>query len=186
MFIFLKLQSVFLVFLENLKRIYHIFFKKYGVVLGIMINKQTLLVQIIHVKGPYKGQIQEFRGNQIIIGRHPDSHVFFPNDLTTMSRKHAIIQKEGDRFKLIDTSSNGTFVNKREIKEILLNDGDIITFAEGGPQISILTVEFNEKESSLLTHEPVKPQMPETIMHNAHVQNPSNSLIMHPSNADKI
>jgi len=85
-----------------------------------------------------KGQIQEFEENEITIGRHPECMLRFPKDLTIISRRHARIVREGNRFKLIDTSTNGTFVNGKRVKETYLRSGDVITFAEGGPKVSFL------------------------------------------------
>ncbi len=75
----------------------------------------------------------------ISIGRHPSGHVHFPKDLTSISRKHAEIVREGNRFKLIDHSTNGTFVNGKRLQEAYLKDGDVLAFAEGGPKVSFLT-----------------------------------------------
>ena len=98
-----------------------------------------LVVQLIHIQGPMKGQIQEFTDAVISIGRHPSSHLRFPVDLASISRQHAEIIREGNQFKLVDHSTNGTFVNGKRITEILLKNGDVITFAEeGGPKVSFL------------------------------------------------
>jgi pSer/pThr/pTyr-binding forkhead associated (FHA) protein len=86
-----------------------------------------------------KGEICDFSGESISIGRNPDSSVRFPVELTGMSRKHAEITREGNQFKLIDFSTNGTFVNGKKIKEVLLKDGDVLEFSEGGPKVSFLT-----------------------------------------------
>jgi pSer/pThr/pTyr-binding forkhead associated (FHA) protein len=86
-----------------------------------------------------KGEIQEFTGNSISIGRHPSCDVRFPADLDILSRKHAQIVREGNRFKLIDQSTNGSFLNGKPVKEAFLKDGDILDFADGGPKVSFLT-----------------------------------------------
>jgi pSer/pThr/pTyr-binding forkhead associated (FHA) protein len=52
---------------------------------------------------------------------------------------HARIVREGNRFMLMDQSSNGTFVNGKLVKEAILKDGDVLLFAEGGPKVSFLT-----------------------------------------------
>ncbi len=98
----------------------------------------SIKVELIHIAGPMKGEIQEFTGPEITIGRHPSCHVTFPRDLTIVSRKHARIVREGNRFKIIDQSTNGTFVNGRPVKEGVLRNGDVITFAQGGPKLSFL------------------------------------------------
>jgi len=100
------------------------------------------IVQLIHIEGPFKNQIQEFDEPEISIGRHPSCHVHFPVDNTEISRRHAKILREGNQFKIIDLdSTNGTYLNGKRIKEAILQDGDvlIITRAKGGPKVSFLT-----------------------------------------------
>ena len=99
----------------------------------------AIIVQLIHIEGPMKGRILELSDHEINIGRHPSCQLKFPHDFNIISRKHATITRDGNRFKLTDRSSNGTIVNGRKIKETYLKDGDVITIAEGGPKISFLT-----------------------------------------------
>lgn len=103
-----------------------------------MKSPPVIVVQLIHILGPLKGEIQEFSEPVISIGRHSSCHVQFPTNLTGISRKHAEIVREGNRFKLIDHSSNGTFVNGKKIKEAYLKNGDVVGFSEGGPKVSFL------------------------------------------------
>jgi len=98
-----------------------------------------IIVQLIHIEGPLKGQIVELSDPVIDIGRHPSCQLRFPADFNIISRKHATITREGNRFKITDHSVNGTIVNGRRISETYLRDGDVITIAEGGPKISFLT-----------------------------------------------
>lgn len=99
----------------------------------------SYIIQLVHIQGPMKGEIQEFAGNSVSIGRHPSCDVQFPPDLDILSRKHAQIVREGNRFKLIDQSTNGTFLNNKPVKEAFLKDGDILLFADSGPKVSFLT-----------------------------------------------
>jgi pSer/pThr/pTyr-binding forkhead associated (FHA) protein len=99
----------------------------------------AITVQLIHIHGPLKGEIQEFSKETITVGRHPSSDLKFPADLTIISRRHAEIKREGNQFRLIDRSTNGTFVNGKKITETLLRDGDVLEFADGGPKASFLT-----------------------------------------------
>ncbi len=56
-------------------------------------------------------------------GRHPDSEIFL--DDVTVSRRHAIFNREGDTFTVSDAGSlNGTYVNRDRIEKVRLNDGD--------------------------------------------------------------
>ncbi len=98
-----------------------------------------ILIQLFHIQGPLKGQVQEFCAPVIAIGRNPACQVSFPRELGAVSRRHAEIVREGNRFKITDHSTNGTFVNGQRIQEAWLKDGDVLMFAEGGPKLSFLT-----------------------------------------------
>lgn len=98
----------------------------------------VIVVKLVHIQGPLMGQIQEFTEDTITIGRHPSCNVQFPTDLTTISRNHAELLREGNRYKVVDRSTNGTFVNGKRVAEAFLKDGDVIMFTEGGPKVSYL------------------------------------------------
>lgn len=97
-----------------------------------------IVVQLIHITGPMKGEIQVFTEGAITIGRHPSCHLRFPADLTSVSRQHAEIVREGNQFRLTDHSTNGTFVNGKRTTETLLKSGDVLGFSEVGPKVSFL------------------------------------------------
>jgi pSer/pThr/pTyr-binding forkhead associated (FHA) protein len=99
----------------------------------------TITIQLVHIQGPLKGQIQDFAQFPVQIGRHSSCQVRFAKDLTTISRRHARIERQGNRFRIIDASTNGTYVNGKRIADVYLRDGDVITFAENGPKASFLT-----------------------------------------------
>ena len=99
----------------------------------------TITVQLVHIQGPLKGQIQDFFQFPVHIGRHSSCQVRFEKDLTTISRRHARIERQGNRFRIIDVSTNGTYVNGKRIADVYLRDGDVITFSENGPKASFLT-----------------------------------------------
>lgn len=117
-----------------------------------------IIIQLVHIEGPKKGEIQELSDPEIIIGRHPECQVLFPKNAVTLSRKHARILREGNRFKIIDQSTNGTFVNGQQVQETYLKDGDVITFAEGGPKVSFLTQVSDRTAPQPAT--PPEPQAP--------------------------
>ena len=107
-----------------------------------------IIVQLVHIHGPMKGEIQEFDRREILIGRHPSCDLQFPKDLAVISRKHAVIVREGNRFKIVDTSTNGTFVNGSRINEAWLKNGDVIFFTQGGPKVSFLPREGESVSTS--------------------------------------
>jgi pSer/pThr/pTyr-binding forkhead associated (FHA) protein len=122
-----------------------------------MKNPPVIIVQLVHILGPLKGEIQEFSDDVISVGRNPDCNLKFPPALTSLSRNHAEIIREGNRFKLVDHSANGTFVNGKRISEIYLNAGDVLEFTEGGPKVSFLT-EIREAPAEVKTPAPQPPK----------------------------
>ncbi len=100
----------------------------------------NIVVQLVHIDGPFKGRIDEFSDEVITIGRDPKCHLAFPKDMNVISRKHAEIRREGNRFKIIDFSTNGTFIRGEAIEETYLKNGDVIIFSEEGPKVSFLTM----------------------------------------------
>jgi hypothetical protein len=56
-------------------------------------------------------------------GRDPDSDIFL--DDITVSRRHAVIERDGNGFKVRDAGSlNGTYVNRERVDEARLRHGD--------------------------------------------------------------
>lgn len=111
----------------------------------------AIIAELVHIHGPLKGSIQEFADDCISIGRHPSCSIPFPPELTSISRKHAEIIREGNRYKLVDHSTNGTFLNGRKVVEEFLKDGDVLEFSAGGPKLSFL---------SRVAEQPVVPVSP--------------------------
>ncbi|WP_163337204.1 FHA domain-containing protein [Desulfopila sp. IMCC35008] len=111
----------------------------------------VIKVEMIHIDGPSKGAIQEFFEDFISIGRHPDCHITFPPSLTTISRHHVEIRREGNRFIATDKSTNGTLVNGKPIEEVVLRNGDVLTIAENGPKVSFIATIMQDGTPS---HEP--------------------------------
>ncbi len=126
-----------------------------------MKNPPAILVQLVHIQGPLKGEIQEFPGPTVTIGRNPSCDLHFPKDTTAISRQHAHIVREGNRFKLVDESTNGTFVNSKRVSEAFLKDGDVLTFSEGGPKVSFLTkIGEGQEEIQGVSEPDVRPASP--------------------------
>jgi len=97
-----------------------------------------ITVQIVHIEGPRKGQIDELSATPVTIGRDPSNSVVYGSEMRRVSRRHAEIVREGNRFLLKNLSPNGCYVNGQPAQEAYLKQGDVIAFAEGGPKISFL------------------------------------------------
>ncbi len=128
----------------------------------------NITVQLVHIQGPLKGQIQDFSQFPVYIGRHSSCQVRFDKDLTTISRRHARIDRQGNRFRIVDASTNGTYVNGKRIADVYLRDGDVITFSENGPKASFLTkIEAGDapvahaRPAQAMPPSPVSPAQPQ-------------------------
>ena len=69
-------------------------------------------------------------GNVWKIGRNDTSDIVIAD--SSVSRNHAIIQRQADGYYLIDMASrNGCFVNGSRVSiPLILNDGDLLLFGE--------------------------------------------------------
>jgi pSer/pThr/pTyr-binding forkhead associated (FHA) protein len=80
---------------------------------------------VIRGGGGRAGETYALQAERTTIGRHPAADIFL--DDVTVSRNHAVLQREGERFVLVDEGSlNGTFVNRRRAEKTVLADGDEI------------------------------------------------------------
>ena len=63
------------------------------------------------------------RGARTTIGRSPDCDIFL--DDVTVSRRHAVLVRDSDGFRIEDEGSlNGTYLNRRRIDSARLENGD--------------------------------------------------------------
>lgn len=92
------------------------------------------------------GESQKIIIDQIELGRGHDCQVRFDETFETVSRRHAAIIREGDRWKLVQLSTvNTTFLNGRAIDtEWYLQNGDEIQLAVGGPRLGFIVPEGNQ------------------------------------------
>ena len=86
--------------------------------------------RLIVRQGPIQGQIFELNKNEISVGRDI-SNDFVIND-AEVSRKHAKLTLEGDRYKIEDlNSTNGTYIDgQRLIGPHVMAIGEIIMFGD--------------------------------------------------------
>jgi NMD protein affecting ribosome stability and mRNA decay len=80
---------------------------------------------VIRSGGGRAGETYALEAERTTIGRHPDADIFL--DDVTVSRNHAVVQREESRYVLLDEGSlNGTFINRRRSEKAVLADGDEI------------------------------------------------------------
>ena len=77
----------------------------------------------IHSHGDREGDIVALGGEEVTVGRSPQSDLFL--DDVTVSRHHARILIDEDGYVIEDLNSlNGTYVNRKRIERHQLFDGD--------------------------------------------------------------
>lgn len=94
-------------------------------VLNDLDSEQCPYVEI--AEGRFKGKKAYLTGDleQLVMGRDKECHLCVEDDV--VSRKHALLQKKWGGVTIKDLESkNKTFVNSKEIEEVLLKDGDEI------------------------------------------------------------
>lgn len=79
---------------------------------------------VVH-RGANKGSRYLISEERTSIGRSPESEIFL--DDVTVSRSHAVIERNGSTFSLNDLGSlNGTYINNQSLKTSPLSSGDEI------------------------------------------------------------
>lgn len=87
------------------------------------------------------GESQKIIIDQVELGRDKNCQVRFDDEsFPTVSRRHAAIVREGDKWKLVQLSkTNSTFLNGKPITtEWFLENGDEIQLSVGGPRIGFI------------------------------------------------
>jgi Nif-specific regulatory protein len=116
-----------------------------------------MLAELEALAGPLKGNSIPLSGDQISIGREPSNAISVVD--AGVSRKHCVISREGDEFKIQDLNSrNSTFVNGVPVTERVLASGDeikvgnslfLFVVLELEPKGVISTsVEFNKQDAA--------------------------------------
>ena len=86
------------------------------------------------------GESQKIIIDEVELGRDSNCQVRFDESFPTVSRRHAAIIKDGDKWKLVQLSkTNSTFLNGRPIdNEWYLENGDEIQLSVGGPRLGFI------------------------------------------------
>jgi pSer/pThr/pTyr-binding forkhead associated (FHA) protein len=78
---------------------------------------------LIITRGPKGGSRYALDGAVITAGRDTRSDIFL--DDVTVSRRHAEIYRRGPKYFVRDVGSlNGTYVNRKQVDDVELHDGD--------------------------------------------------------------
>ncbi len=85
--------------------------------------------RLVSIAGPLKGATFAVTESETSIGRESANRLSISDP--SISRRHSVITREGDRFKIRDLESlNGTFVNDVPVKERGLEHGDRVRIGD--------------------------------------------------------
>ncbi|MEO8813649.1 MAG: FHA domain-containing protein [Mycobacterium sp.] len=88
---------------------------------GLPVGSSVLVVK----RGPNAGTRFALDQEVTRVGRHPNSDIFLED--ITVSRRHIELHREDGGVRIVDVDSiNGTCVNRRPIRSVLLVNGDEI------------------------------------------------------------
>lgn len=92
-------------------------------VLGVDVAGEGEVGQLIVTRGGTAGARFALAGDEVTIGRHPDSSIFL--DDVTVSRRHATVTRDGaGQYSLHDAGSlNGTYLDGERIEHAALREG---------------------------------------------------------------
>ena len=144
--------------------------------LGRFVTKlaEHLNPRLVAINGSKKGTTFPLTADQITIGRESASDVSLNH--ASVSRRHCVIEREGDNFKIRDLgSSNGTFVNGQPVNEKMLNHADQVRI--GSIALLFLIEETDDTTSDHLVrfddsqpiNESAKQLRPEALLHQTEV-----------------
>lgn len=96
-----------------------------------------ITIILLHPQNATPIQSWSFKNEQIIrIGRATDNHVVLYS--AVVSRHHAELRLENNKWEIISLGANGTFIGDRRLTEsISVDDGVILRLAKSGPMVQV-------------------------------------------------
>lgn len=91
--------------------------------------------QLLHLSGPYRGRTITYANEKLLLGTAEDADIRYPGGAKVAGR-HAMLEfvEEGCSFYLRAIEGR-VFVNRRETREVILEQGDLLEIGVGGPKL---------------------------------------------------
>jgi len=106
--------------------------------------------RLIALAGPAGGHVFEIPEGELSIGRQASCDLRLSE--ATVSRRHALVRRRGDRVDLVDCDSrHGTFVNGLPVGERTLEDGDRVVIGESTLLVRLGTGEGAEPVTAAIS-----------------------------------
>ncbi|MDZ5621862.1 FHA domain-containing protein [Nocardioides bizhenqiangii] len=107
-----------------------------------------------HLRVESAGMTRTYDGDRVLIGREADCQVVVSEP--SASRHHAVVQREGDGWIVVDTSSNGTFVRGQRIDRMAVPVNPL-SLHVGGPAGEAVVVSLVDVPAPGPASRPVRP-----------------------------
>ncbi|MBI3809027.1 MAG: trypsin-like peptidase domain-containing protein [Nitrospirae bacterium] len=106
---------------------------------AVTVRDPAVRFALTHLSGSRRGQTQEFVVDRLTIGTDPVNDLAFdPARDPAVSPRHAELSVENCELILRDRGSQtGVYVNHQCVTEIILQDNDLVTVGQGGPQLRV-------------------------------------------------
>lgn len=110
---------------------------------------------------PGQGAPVRMTGSALTIGRGPENDLCLPDPAKVISKNHCTIENHGDRYFVIDLSTNGTYLNyaKEPLGPVStpLNDGDVLVLGSYELMVEITSSDEAAAPSAPSTPDPAPP-----------------------------
>ena len=92
-------------------------------------------IQLLHLSGPYRGQTITYATERVLFGTASDADVSYPNGLKVKERHARLTFSEAGCAFHLRAIDGSVFVNQQEIREVILEHGDLLEIGHGGPKV---------------------------------------------------
>lgn len=95
--------------------------------------------QLVHLSGPRRGQTKTYAEQNLLLGTDPDAHIAFGSGLKVVPRHAELAYSPQDCAFVLRAIGGPVFVNRRQVQEVHLEDGDMLEIGTGGPRLRFHT-----------------------------------------------
>ncbi len=92
-------------------------------------------IQLLHLSGPYRGQTITYATEKVLFGTASDADVSYPEGINVKERHASLTFFEQDCAFYLQAIDGSIFVNQQEIREVIVEHGDLLEIGHGGPKI---------------------------------------------------
>lgn len=91
--------------------------------------------QFVHLSGPWRGKTRTYPQRNLLVGTDPDAQLRFPAGEHVAARHAEVAFDEADCVFRLRAMGAPVLVNRRQVVEVELADGDLLEFGVGGPRL---------------------------------------------------